>query len=426
VQPGAASGGGGDYSIRAPESSDLFLAPNAGSDGDGSEASPWNVFTNAKVSTLTAGQILWIKDGTFNWASLTTLPSGTSGNRIKIAAYPGDSPTAVLSSSTTGFDSSYGFGAQSGSADYWDLYGIDFTLAGRAGIIFGANQWSNPSLTCSNVRIINCTGNTSLAASDNGGILFFDGNSDYVEVVGGSYDAAGASGGSGTNRALIWADYQTHIKVIGALLNAAGTSLPFYYKHTNAQTAGEVDRVFANNICLAGSRGTLFCGRFFQMTHNVFSGALVDMGDQGGGAAERGENLIRRNTFYNANLGLTFGGTGGENYDNVLQDNVFAGTTEMWDNPYAATDFRTVSSYNAYRSGSAIRRNSSTYTVAGYQSAFTDREISSVQGTISFVGSVPSSTPADWALAGGSVGENGASDGSDCGADVTKLLTTTV
>jgi len=158
----------------------------------------------------------------------------------------------------------------------------------------------------------------------------------------------------------------------------------------------------------------------------VFSGALVDFGDQGGGDAGRGENTLRHNTFYNSTVGFTTNGTGGENYDNILQDNVIAGTTELWDNPYAATDINTVSSYNAYRSGSAIRRNSSTYTVAGYQSAFTDREISSVQGTISFVGTVPSSTPADWALAGGSTGENAASDGSDCGVIVANLLTTTL
>jgi hypothetical protein len=415
--------GAEDYSLRAPAVDDLYLDPAAGVDGSGTEASPWNVFTNAKLSTLTAGKILWIKNGTFNWASLTTLNSGTSGSRIKIAAYPGHAPVATLSSSTTGFDSCYGFG-KAGGCSYWDIVGITFDLAGRAGIMFGATQWSNPALAATYVRIIDCIGNTTLAASDNGGILFFDSGSDNVQVIRGTYTATGASGGSGTNRALIWADYQRYIKVIGCVLNAAGTSLPFYYKHTNAQTISEVDRQFKNNIVRGGSRGTLFCGKYFQISNNVFDGALVDMGDQGGGDAGRGENTIVHNTFRNATLGLTINGTGGENYDNTVRDNVITGTGELWDNPYAATDFRTASSYNCYDSGSAeIRRNSTTYSLSGYKTAFTDRELNSMSGTVTFNGSVPSSTAANWLLAAGSAGENAASDGTDCGVNITNLLT---
>jgi hypothetical protein len=415
--------GAEDYSLRAPEVGDFYLDPAAGSDGTGTEASPWNVFTNAKLSTLTAGKILWIKDGTFDWATLSTLASGTEGSRIKIAAYPTHAPVATLSSSTVGFDSCYGFGATSGSADYWDIVGITFNLAGRAGIMFGASQWNNAELTCSHVRIIDCIGNTTLAASDNGGILFFDDNADNVQVIRGVYTATGASGGSGTNRALIWADYQRYIKVIGVDLNAAGTSLPFYYKHTNLQTSDEVSRVFKNNIVRGGSRGTLFCGKFFQVSNNVFDGALVDFGDQGGGDAGRGENLLQHNTFRNATVGFTGSGSG-LNYDNVLIDNVITGTGELWDNPYASTDIRTVSSYNAYDSGAAeIRRNSTTYSLSGYKTAFADREISSVAGTITFDGAVPSSTPAHWLLAAGSNGENDASDGTDCGVNTTNLLT---
>ena len=383
--------GAEDYSLRAPDVADYYLDPAAGVDGTGTEASPWNVFTN--------------------------------GSRIKIAAYPTHAPVATLSTSTVGFDSCYGFGKAGGCA-YWDIVGITFNLAGRAGIMFGATQWSNPALAATYIRIIDCIGNTTLAASDNGGILFFDSGADNVQVIRGTYTATGATGGSGTNRALIWADYQDYIKVIGCVLNADGTSLPFYYKHTNARTSAQVERVFKNNICLAGSRGTLFCGKYFQVSNNVFSAALVDFGDQGGGDAGRGENTILHNTFRNANVGLTINGTGGENYDNILRDNVITGTSELWDNPYAVTDFRTVSSYNAYDSGAAeIRRNSTTYSLAGYQSAFPTRETSSVSGTITFNGAVPSSTAANWLLAAGSQGENDASDGTDCGVNITNLLT---
>ncbi len=412
-----------EYALRAPAIDDLYLDPSAGVDGTGTEASPWNVFTNAKVSTLTAGKILWIKNGTFDWASLTSLNSGTANNRIKIAAYPGHTPVATLSTSTVGFDSSYGFGKSGGgSADYWDIVGITFNLEGRAGIIFGASQWNNPTLACQYVRVIDCIGNTTLAASDNGGILVFDSGCDNFEVVRGRYTATNATGGTGTNRALIWCDYQRYFKVLGVLLNASGSSLPFYYKHTNLQTADEVNRVFRNNIVLDGSRGTLFCGKFMNVVNNVFSGALVDFGDQGGGDAGRGSNTIVHNTFRNANIGLT-GTDTGTNYDNIFKDNVIVGTSELWDNPYASTDIRTTSSFNAYRTGSPIRRNSTTYSLGSYRTAFPDREVSSVSGSITFTGTVPSSASGDWLLANGSTGENSASDGTDCGVDVSKLLT---
>lgn len=420
---------GDQYALRAPAVDDYYLDPASGTDGVGSEADPWNVFTNAKLSTLVAGKILWVKNGTFDWATLSTLASGTAGSRIKIAAFPTHTPVATLSSSTVGFDDCYGFGATTGSADYWDIHGITFNLAGRAGIILGASQWSNPELTCSHVRFIDCIGNTTLAASDNGGIIFCDSNADYIEVVRGTYTATGASGGSGTNRALIWADYTKHIKLLGVLLNADGTSLPYYFKHTNAQTAAEVERVIQNCIVRNGSRGVLLCGKYFQLTNNVFDTfPLVDFGDQGGGDVGRGENTIVHNTFKGVDVGFRINAVGGENYDNVLRDNVITGASaELQDNPFAATDFRTVSSYNAYDSGAGrIRRNSTTYSLAGYQSAFPDRETNSIAGTIAFVGGgSEGDTPADWALTVGSIGNNAASDTTDIGVDATKLLTTT-
>lgn len=420
------SGGGSvdEYAIRDPLSTDKFLDPNAGSDGTGTEASPWNVFTSAKVNTLVAGQILWIRSGTFDWASLTSLPSGTEENRIKIAAYPGETPIGTLSASTVGFDDSYGFGHASGAA-YWDLVGLTWTLAGRAGIIFGAQQWNNPAISCNNIRIIDCDANTTLAASDNGGILFFDSGADYWEVVRGTYTATGATGGEGTNRGLIWCDYTKHCKLIGVLLNADGTSLPYYFKHTNAQTASEVDRVIKNCIIRNGSRGMLLCGRYFQMTNNVIDACFVDFGDQGGGAVDRGYNNITHNTFRSSNIGFTINDTGGETWENVLLNCAIQGG-ELWDNPYTATDLLTESSYNAYSSGAGrIRRNGSTYSLAAYQAAFVDREINSIAGTITFEGgATPGDTPANWALATGSAGENAANDGTDMGVDASKLLTT--
>lgn len=412
-----------DYSLRAPTGTDLFLDPTAVVDGTGTEASPWNTFTNAKVSTLSAGQILWIKNGTFNWASLTSLNSGNASNRIKIAAYPGHSPVATLSSSTVGFDSCYGFGKAGGVASYWDIVGLRFNLAGRVGIMFGANQWNNPTLSCSYVRVIDCIGNTTLAASDNGGILFFDAGAEDVQVIRGQYTATGATGGSGTNRALIWADYQKNLQIVGTLLNATGTSLPFYYKHTNLQTSPQVSRIFRNNIVRGGSRGTLFCGKYFLVLNNVFDGVFVDFGDQGGGDAGRGSNILLHNTFYNANIGFTINGTGGENYDNYFRNNLIAGTSQLWDNPYAATDFRTLSSHNTYRTGSAIVRNSTSYALAAYQSAFPTRERNSLSGTITFAGAA-SDTPSDWALTAGSAGDNAADDGTDAGVNTSLLLTT--
>lgn len=421
------------YFVRAPLSSDLFMDPNAATDGDGTEANPFNAFTAERVQSMSAGQHFVIKDGTFDWASLTNLPSGTESARCRIVAYPGHTPIGLCHPATTGgFDPHFGFGAPGAGASYWDLVGLSFEVPGRAGIVFGARQWSLTELALQHIRLIDCSAITSLAASDNGGCFVFDGGAEHVEVVRLNGSAAGATGGSGTNRAIVWADYQRYIKIIGSLLDCAGVlALPYYFKHSNAQTAGEVDRVVRNNIMLDATRGMLLCGRYFNVRNNALRGVYLETGDQGGADVGRGYGTYEHNTFFaedisgsvRGHIGLTVQATGGESENNVFGDNVIAGPGELHDNPYGAADFGTVSSFNAYRSGSAIRRNSSTYTVSGYRTAFADREASSVQGTISFVNARPGSTPSDWALASGSTGENAASDGSDCGVDVTKLLT---
>jgi len=422
------------YALRSPIASDKFIDPSAANDlGSGTEANPWKTLTSARANTLQPGQHLWIKAGTItSWPSLLSLPSGTAQNRIVIAAYPGQTPTIIFpTAGLSSLDGYPGFGSPGGTA-YWSLHGLNFEVPGMCGILFGIHQWNLQEVNCSNIRVVDCTGHTSVATSDNAGILFFDGGADYIEVVRCNFNAAGATGGDGRgNRALIWTDFSTYFSLIGCILDADGVSLPFYHKHSNFQAAGTTQRIFKNNIIMNGSRGALFCGRYFQITNNVFRNVNLDFADQGGFDVGRGLNTVRHNTFYitvGNNFGIQFvnndgGSAAGENFDNVFADNVVTQTGFLWDGATSGVDIRTVSNNNVYDNGSSeIRRVNTFYSLAGYKSAFPTREINSIAGNITFSGGSSMTTnPSQWALTG--AGRNAASDGTDCGVDASKLLT---
>jgi hypothetical protein len=369
------------------------------------------------LQTLVAGQCLWIKDGTVS-ATIDVrsgLSDGTSSNRITVAAYPGHSPSLSIG----------GDGFFHGGGDYWDFHGLDFSLSGSFGMIFGPKQFDGIEAASTNIRIIDCTGTkTSTAYTDNSGIIFLDSLADYVEVVRCTFSHAGSPGFS--NDSLVWIDRVKHVKVIGCLLNSP--SLPIYYKHNHLQTnPALVDIQFINNIIRGGSsRDVLACVNYSKWTNNAFDGCGLMFSDDGGDPG--GDyNEVTHNSFYNSTLDINYvaGGVQDGCFQNVLRDNVFGGTSRIEDNRYSggsSFDNETDTQYNAFTTGTVYYRNGSSYTLTAYRAAFTDRELNSVSGTITFAGT-PNATPANWALSSGSAGEGDASDSTDCGVDASKLLT---
>ena len=90
--------------IGVTPSNTYYLSPT-GDDtyGNGSSSSPWNTINKA-WSVAKAGDVIYMKGGTYSYSSTQNLKgkSGSSGNPIKIWAAPGEKPVITPSSSFSG------------------------------------------------------------------------------------------------------------------------------------------------------------------------------------------------------------------------------------------------------------------------------------------------------------------------------------
>jgi hypothetical protein len=99
-----------------------YLAPNGSDSGSGSNSSPW--FTlNKAWSVAKAGDIIYLKGGTYRYSSTQSLTgkSGASGNPIKIWAVEGETPVITPASDYSG---TRGINID---ADYLHIKGLEIT-----------------------------------------------------------------------------------------------------------------------------------------------------------------------------------------------------------------------------------------------------------------------------------------------------------
>lgn len=425
----SASASSDPYALRDPNGSDRYVDAAAANDlGSGSLASPWKTITVARLQTLTAGQTLWLRQGTYNFVqAISGLADGTAQNRITIASYPFETATILGASDPNTMESQYALG----SCSYWDLRRLNIQAVSW-GILIGPRQWSLAESAVDNVRIIDCTGTKTQTGStftDNSGIIFVDYTSDYIEFVRNTFTGSGSTGLS--NNALIWVDRIPHLKVIGNLLD--NCNAPMYVKHNhNLTDSSQVDIQIYNNIFRRGNandgRGIMLCCTFAVVRNNAFDNCKLDPSDDGGdqGTLYYRRGTISRNTFLSSDVSLYNNGL--VSHDGwSLRDNLFQSSV-LQDNPTgqnANQDFNTDTNYNTYGTGNAVTRNGSTRTLAQHKAAFSDQEQNSSAGSTTLVGSgTPGNTPSNWAVATGAAVGAGQS-GITCGVDSTKLLTAT-
>ena len=270
---------------------------------------------------------------------------------------------------------------------------------------------------------------TLVTLTDNSGVIFDTGPSVGTSVIRGSYSGPAAS----NNQSLIWMDYPEDALIIGAVLD--GTANPIYFKHTQDLAPTHLAGTIKNCIIRNAGKvdGMVLAANYLTVTNCVFDTCDVNPSDEGGNAVSPGNNwTVTHCTFYNSDFlldpGTHNGPTVSVNGDNVLTSNVWTGTSRFMDNPYSkqsSLDMGNLSDYSAVTTGSHFYRNGSTLALAAHQAAFPTQEVHGVAGTITFVGGAGGggSTAAGWALATGSNGENASSTGTDCGVDVSKLLT---
>jgi hypothetical protein len=115
----------------------LYVSPS-GTDGAAGTASAPTTLASA-ISRITSGGTIYLRGGTYNYASTVTVPAGTDGTaaaRTTLSAYPGETPVLDFSAQS---ESSSNRGLQL-NASYWHVYGLTVQHAGDNGIYVGGSN----------------------------------------------------------------------------------------------------------------------------------------------------------------------------------------------------------------------------------------------------------------------------------------------
>ena len=120
-----------------PSSGALYVSPS-GTDGAAGTQSAPTTLTSA-ISRVASGGTIYLRGGTYNYASTVTIPvgsNGTSSARTTLSAYPGETPVLNFSAQS---ESSSNRGLQL-NASYWHVYGLTVEHAGDNGIYVGGSN----------------------------------------------------------------------------------------------------------------------------------------------------------------------------------------------------------------------------------------------------------------------------------------------
>lgn len=415
---------GDPYATRGPQAGDVWINGGAGTDGSGSQASPWNVLTVARVQSLTAGQALWVQ-GTVQWPDMPngTAQSGTPTNRIMCKVWPGQSGTfnfPAVRPVVTVNGNQPSSAAGSGGGYYWDWVGLNITSV-DAGLWLG--DWTGGRTNASHFwRFIDCIGVRSGSTyTDNQGVISAP-EAIGIQVIRGSYTSPS---GEANNQSGIWMDWVNNSQLIGVLFSQGAN--PLYFKHTDQ--SGNTGIVVKNCIILNGGRAFTCPSNFVQFINCGIQSCTVNPSDEGGNTVNPGNNwTVNHCTFVNSDYSLDPSGTE-INGNNTLTNCAWVGTSRFMDNPFnkqGGVNMNNLSDYSACDGSGNVHyvRNSTSRTLAQQQVAFPGQEVHGVAGSIVLVGGTsPGSTASNWAMSSG-VGRGAGNDGNDCGVNYLNLLTT--
>ncbi|MFF5496056.1 carbohydrate-binding protein [Streptomyces aquilus] len=120
-----------------PSAAALYVSPT-GTDGAAGTVSAPTTLTSA-ISRIAAGGTIYLRGGTYTYASTITIPAGNNGTstaRTLLSAYPGETPVLNFAAQS---ESSTNRGIQL-FADHWRLYGLVVEHAGDNGIYVGGSN----------------------------------------------------------------------------------------------------------------------------------------------------------------------------------------------------------------------------------------------------------------------------------------------
>ena len=388
---------------------DLFVAPN-GSDSvpraNNDINHPW--LTPARAwNQAVAGDIVYFRAGTYIISSqVTAANNGTVGSPITFKNYTGESVT---------FDST--------GSSIWPFLILKtyhvfdgFTIRSRAtGIWFGG--WYDGDASGGTVQ--NCTFVMTVGFTDNAGCIMAGPGTHYTSFTNNTITGPGATN---ANVAGIWVD-----RTRGAIIRnneISGFPKCIYWKHSNTLANTGVD--ISYNYTTGCLRGISLTSNYANVSHNIIVYGVIDLADDGGagdGGVGGDYNTIHHNTVLRTGVGevnasIHLIDQGDPAYGNIIRDNVL--TTNLMILPYSSASHATTMDYNLYIAGNIVLNNRINYTLATWRT-FYGQDAHSLSGAPTFVGGVTPSTIAGYGLTPGSIGHNAASDGTDMGADISRV-----
>lgn len=403
---------------------DLFVSPSGDdsvSYASNSISAPWKTIDHG-LYNLKAGDRLNIRGGTYSpqypvWLStdynrqtkggdpkeVLRSETGTAASPVLIQNYQNEQVVVDLAA----INSSNGAYINLDGKSYWTFRGLTFVNSTTV-VMVGEDQTSTNN-TFDGLRITANRGGDNAA-----GIHLWSTRADYTVIRNCVIKGPGQS--VHHNTGTIYVKGVNHLKILNNVLSDAPIGI--YYKHRNiATSASQVDIEIAYNYITNTSRASLEYNANYSRIHdNVFGvgTAAAHFGDANGGAGAD-YNTIEHNTFFSGAIAFDSAVESGDPFPgvmgNTVVDNIFRQSVE-------------VLKYSSATNTNTLGKNlyAATTSILSYSSLV--RMISTaLVGAPTFIGGATPTTAAGFALTANSIGKGAATDGSDIGADVSKMGT---
>jgi len=401
---------------------DLYVS-TSGSDSvayaSNSISSPWLTIEHG-LYNLKAGDHLYVRGGTYTpryqvWLNsdysrqskggdpneVNRAESGTAASPVIIENYQSEKPIVNLATVTA----NSGVYVNLDNKSYWTFRGLTFT---NAAMVFKVGEdYQSYNNTFEDLNI------TASAGGDNyAPIHLVNYRADYTTIRNNVIKGPGQN--VHLNTAAIYAKGTNHLQILNNVLSDAPIGI--YFKHRNeATSASQVDVNVAYNYIYNTSRWSLeYNGSFTKIHDNIFGAntAPAHFGDANG-AAGADYNIIDHNTFLSGALAFDsatdstdpFPGVNG----NKVTNNIFHKSLEV---------LRYTSLANTNTFGKNVYPGSTS--ILSYSSLL-KTSLDSIFGIASYVGGTSPTSISGFVLASGSVGKGAAADGTDMGANISKM-----
>lgn len=304
----------GSAIVNNAASTNFYVAKTGNDSNAGTEASPWLTIGKAN-STLTSGQQVFIKAGSYNQA---ISPSANGGVTTPIAYNNYASDAVVITGNFAGINLT--------GKTYITVNGLTFTNVAQ----FGSFS------SCTNNTVTNCTFHHQQGSANWGGFAIAD-SSQSNKVVNNTMHHWGSTSPASTGDMIdiggnSATDFSYYNRIEGNTLYSAGHSclnlrcgyniVRGNWMHNEAWSGGFGHR------CMISDADPALPGGFSLIESNKFSFAdhSVDGGANAGLDLRTRFNIVRRNQFYNSTeAGLLMAG-GGSQVDQAIYNHIYNNT----------------------------------------------------------------------------------------------------